>query len=142
MNAGDSCRVRWNRNPLGGFQPHQDRPEDLAPGFCLKFPRWGILRLRTNLIFPQVSRTLHRLTRHALPPERILTQPAPYISDLKGIVLRSLLIKKPALFHAPRSLPVLRNITCFQTHILSIQKRIPTGNPVQQNKKRSSRQIS
>ncbi len=71
--------VRWNRNPLGGFLLHRDCPEDFAPGFCFKFPRWGILRRRTNLIFPQVSRTLHRLTRHALPPERILTQPAPYL---------------------------------------------------------------
>ena len=110
--------LRRNRNPLGGFLLHRDCPEDFAPGFCFKFPRWGILRRRTNLIFPQVSRTLHRLTRHALPPERILTQPAPYLSALKGFVLRSILIKKPALFHAPRSLPVLRNITCFQTHII------------------------
>ena len=70
---------RRNRNPLGGFLLHRDCPEDFAPGFCFKFPRWGILRRRTNHRFPQVSRTLHRLTRYALPPERILTQPAPYL---------------------------------------------------------------
>ena len=30
-------------------------------------PEWGILRLRTNPIFPQVSRPLHRLTRWNSP---------------------------------------------------------------------------
>ncbi len=101
MNAGDSCRVQWNRNPLGGFLLHRDCPEDFAPGFCFKFPRWGILRLRTNLIFPQVSRILHRLTRNTPLPKRIWAQPAPYISDLKGIVSRNILTSREGKLNGP-----------------------------------------
>lgn len=35
-------------------------------------PTWGILRVRTNHLFPQISLSLHRLTRHALPPCHLL----------------------------------------------------------------------
>lgn len=94
---------------FGGFLLQRDSPEEKAWFSPQIFPQWGILRCRTNHIFPQVSRSLHRLTRHALPPVKMLTQEkgggnifcaywtaslsAPYISALKGRVLRSVQIK-------------------------------------------------
>jgi hypothetical protein len=66
--------------------------------FAFKFPQWGILRLRTNPLFPQVSLPLHRLTGLAQPSETVCgrkrqkarnsSQGAPYILVLKGGILR------------------------------------------------------
>ena len=53
---------------LSGFLLPRDCPEEQGLVFAANIPTWGILRVRTNRLFPQVSLSLHRLTRHALPP--------------------------------------------------------------------------
>lgn len=77
---------------------HRDGPEEQGLVFAAKIPTWGILRLRTNCLFPQVSLSLHRLILYLLPPCRLLaqgrrkgknsSQDTPYISAFKGEVLR------------------------------------------------------
>ncbi len=53
---------------LSGFPLPRDCPEEQDPVFAANIPTWGILQVRTNRLFPRVSLSLHRLTRHALPP--------------------------------------------------------------------------
>ena len=55
-------------NHFGGFLLQRDCPQEQGLVFVATFPNVGNFTVANQPLFPQVSPSLHRLTRHILPP--------------------------------------------------------------------------